>query len=464
MREAILELLCRPLPSGPDSRRAPVDKRRGTAGLGSSLNVFLTQALQLMRKGVGVDASKYVIRDSEHGAIFNRTRCPTHSLACLFRGFTHPCSAPGAPAASRLAAAPERAAAIARIRSAHPYAVANELARLAFRPNAWLAPQVRAMEEAVGGRADIAVHVRRGDKFLQELGVACPTCTKSKTATRREHIVQPRNGGDWAAIVLAVARHYNATRHAHREGNAAGGGGGGGGGAALRVLVLSDDPNAPDELVQSLPPNVHVVALMTAPPPPRTPVSNRSVAASTPERRAVEVSVAVRAAERAAEKAGEAAAQSPQGQPQEQAQEPGGEHEQPGPRSEAQYEYIKHETEEAAGGEPAESSSGELRHRHAWRQRLAVHSFAHMELGAFLVGGMTLMGQASVVVANSGSNLGGLLFTLASTQEPRLWDLDGHLGVDALTSGLYFCDIEWGGRHGVCSASQLANRRSMLFA
>ena len=198
VREAILELLCRPLPGPLDTRRAPVDKRRGTAGLGSSLNVFLTQALQLMRKGAGVDTSKYVIRDSEHGAIFNRTRCPAHTLGCLFRGFAHPCSAPGAPLTSQFTAAgaatPERAAAAARIRSAHPYAVANELARLAFRPNAWLAPQVRAMEEAVGGRADIAVHVRRGDKFLQELGVACPTCTKSKTATRREHIMQPRNG------------------------------------------------------------------------------------------------------------------------------------------------------------------------------------------------------------------------------------------------------------------------------
>ena len=278
-------------------------------------------------------------------------------------------------------------------------------------------------------------------------------------------------GSDWAAIVLAVARHYNATRQKvyHEDGNDArehgGGGGGGGGGvgsggssggATLRVLVLSDDPNAPAELVQALPPYVHVAALMTAPPPARTPVSNRSVAASTPERRAVEVSAAVRAAERAAEKAG-AAAQSP-GQ-----QQPPGEHEQPGLRPEAQRENTL-ETGEDAEADPAESSSGELRHRHAWRQRLTVHSFAHMELGAFLIGGMTIMGQASVVVANSGSNMGGLLFTLASTPEPRLWDLDGHLGVDALARGQYFCDIEWGGRHGVCSASQLANRRSMLFA
>lgn len=82
-------------------------------------------------------------------------------------------------------------------------------------------------------------------------------------------------------------------------------------------------------------------------------------------------------------------------------------------------------------------------------------------------------------MANSGSNFGGLIMTLAGAREnthaprrppppgaqdaPRLWDFDGHLPADGLKRGLYFCDIEWGGRHGVCTAKMLAERRSMLF-
>ena len=87
-----------------------------------------------------------------------------------------------------------------------------------------------------------------------------------------------------------------------------------------------------------------------------------------------------------------------------------------------------------------------------------------MELGAFLFSAMSIVGQGTTIIANSGSNMGGLLFTLAHDLRPNLWDLDGHLPSDALAGGRYFCDIEWGGRHGLCTAEQLARRRSMLFA
>ena len=69
--------------------------------------------------------------------------------------------------------------------------------------------------------------------------------------------------------------------------------------------------------------------------------------------------------------------------------------------------------------------------------------------------------------------MGGLLFTLAHVDRgPNLWDLDGHMPSDALARGLYFCDIEWGGRHveSALQSSMLARRQGtcsctcMLFA
>jgi hypothetical protein len=444
VRAAIVAALCRGNnrsgSSGDHSAnrvQAPRDKRMGTAGFGSAINVFLSQAVQILRQNSSLDTSKYVIRDSQHGEIFDSSRCPSHRLECLFDSpFGSVCdtsfsdriteassesgSVPIAPAHAYASAV----AAAECIATAHPFALVNELSRAIFLPNQWLAPQLKAMEERLGwaGAADIAMHVRRGDKWLQERGLPCPTCTRSKLARTREHIVQG-SSSQLAEILVSIARNWTLTpqdathadpRYGHSEPAHMRRSRGRGGPVNLRVLLMSDDPNAPAEIASELPAGWKVAALVG--PPSHHEETTRAFQGQRQEVLA--------------------GAGSPSPPPQED-----------GPS--------------ALGSGPFSETTSEMLLDERRGARLSIHSFPQMELGPFLISAMSLLAKASVLIANSGSNMGSLLMTLAEPTSPKLHDLDGHLGPDALERGLYFCDIEWGGRHGLCSAAQLRWRHSL---
>ena len=79
------------------------------------------------------------------------------------------------------------------------------------------------------------------------------------------------------------------------------------------------------------------------------------------------------------------------------------------------------------------------------------------DLGAFLFAGFLLVSRARVLIANSNSNLAVLIDTLSETHSlfpstPILVDMDLRMTNAALQEGKYFCDPQWGSRHGLCPA------------
>ena len=78
--------------------------------------------------------------------------------------------------------------------------------------------------------------------------------------------------------------------------------------------------------------------------------------------------------------------------------------------------------------------------------RLTVHRIHGLEVGAFLLAALFSMARARVVVANSGSNLGNLMMSLAGVHTsfpstPHIIDLDGTVTMDALFQGKYLCNL-----------------------
>ena len=89
-------------------------------------------------------------------------------------------------------------------------------------------------------------------------------------------------------------------------------------------------------------------------------------------------------------------------------------------------------------------------------------SVVSTELGAFLFGGFLLISRARVVISNTNSNLGVLVDTLAETHSqwdttPIMVDMDLRVTIAALEEGKFWCNPEWGSRHGLCPAGVANN-------
>ena len=78
--------------------------------------------------------------------------------------------------------------------------------------------------------------------------------------------------------------------------------------------------------------------------------------------------------------------------------------------------------------------------------RLKVRRMDGMEVGAFLFSAMWSMARARVVVANSGSNLGNFIMSLAGVRTafeptPYIIDLDSAVSTKDLFHGKYLCTL-----------------------
>ncbi len=82
---------------------------------------------------------------------------------------------------------------------------------------------------------------------------------------------------------------------------------------------------------------------------------------------------------------------------------------------------------------------------------------SELEPAAFLFSALSALSRARIVIANSGSNLGALLMTLAGSwpaeapTTPHIIDLDRVLSAEALSQGRYFCNITHARAQGLCS-------------
>ena len=97
--------------------------------------------------------------------------------------------------------------------------------------------------------------------------------------------------------------------------------------------------------------------------------------------------------------------------------------------------------------------------------RLHVVRIDGMEVGAFLYAAMWTLAQARVVVANSGSNLGNLIMSLAGVRTafnatPYIIDLDSAVSTKDLFHGKYLCNLAPShgtpAKYGVCGSPRSA--------
>jgi hypothetical protein len=120
-------------------------------------------------------------------------------------------------------------------------------------------------------------------------------------------------------------------------------------------------------------------------------------------------------------------------------------------------------------GVPAKDDGAPLavRHRIEAGGRLQVRLIDGMEVGAFLYSAMWIMARARVVVANSGSNLGNFIMSLAGLRTafeatPYIIDLDSAVSTKDLFHGKYLCNLAPShgtpARYGVCGPARAATQ------
>ena len=360
VRNALDLVTCTANASNPFQHGSLFEFRHRLAGFGSSLNVFLHRGLGQLHRNRSFDGDHFLLRSSptlDYGSGINTTRCFNQAMPCLFAHATAGCERLHAHHQHHQELRIKHAFEL--LRNAHPYAVVSSAAARFFAPNEWLMPQVEAVERAVG-YADIAVHIRRGDKLkLSDRAAANVT-----DVTRRAH-----NTGDVIKL-MDTASIARLVAHASERHNLS------------SVLVISDDATAPASLARELPSHLRVASLMQG--------------------------------KLAREWSGEISIRS--------------------------------------GGLEEDSAA----------TNLITHRVDGMEVGAFVFAAIWTLARARVVVANSGSNLGNLIMTLAGARTvfpytPILVDLDGAVSTRDLFHGRYLCNLapDHGtpARYGTCDGT-----------
>ena len=79
-----------------------------------------------------------------------------------------------------------------------------------------------------------------------------------------------------------------------------------------------------------------------------------------------------------------------------------------------------------------------------------------MHSADFLIAAAWLLAECALVIANSRSNFGTVIFALAGRQRvPAVVDMDGSWGTSSMLRGTFPCRMEWGSRSyhgGLCNS------------
>lgn len=150
-------------------------------GLGAQLNNFLYRIMQLNLRAENLgwpslELERLRLTWSSHGEIVDGTRCPSKTHRCLFRDYYREhCPADVAAEDKAMALAARTAAMRRLIHNSSRYAVTGVFFEALYSPNGWLGARIDELDAALarsfgsGGGAELAVHVRRGDKLKERL-------------------------------------------------------------------------------------------------------------------------------------------------------------------------------------------------------------------------------------------------------------------------------------------------------
>ena len=371
------------------------------------------------------DVGCLVLQDSAdsamHGSYVSRKRCRSQSASCLFRSMRRsPICAPHL----RPASAEMQQEARRTLRRLSRYTVSGELVRLLFAPNAWLQEHMAELDRHVGPPAAIALHVRRGDKFIN---------------TNPMQLMQRQAASELAAIVQRAARRSGA-------------------GATADIHLMTDDPDLAYDLAALLP-RRRVRVLDRGP-------SAQLSEADINQRLAVRRAEATRAGtgtdgsnetDGTATAANAAAATNTDSQPLRsagrsglhRASSPCGlplrfEPARPNANDYTRHNVVQPPLPPCASGEANES-----------RPSYSVINATNFDIdkGALMFAELSLMARSPVVIASTGSNMGVVLLTLAEAAHAEhrhrfhFYDLDGQMTQNKLNRGTYFCDLPFGWRY-----------------
>ena len=404
-------------------------------GFGSQLNTMVQQAVTAVLEGAAISSSRMLIvpftQDRVRPQLYtNASRCVGSRppiTTCLFRPVQAACVRGGgddvddsSSSTTTIATSTreQQQAAAAVLRQSHPWLVAAATADLIFTPNTWLKQRVAAVARAVtdalsGGRADgasvvLAVHIRRGDKLTARGNEAIAISPTSSIARLLTQLIQQHQ------------QRLEPQRRPRRAG----------------ILVMSDDPDVPDDL-QAMLPGYRVVSLE---------LPSMAEATLTRSGRHLAVPTTVAAANGSgSEPAAECGLPAYAGRPA----------------------LPRCATGSVAGTKAiVVSVTREL----AARGRATGES----DLGALLYSALAVMASAPIIVASMASNIGALIAALslgghrvlgiadtdARARAPYLHDTEEsrrakepRLSVQKLAEGYYFCRQDWGIRKfGLCRA------------
>lgn len=410
--EALATVLCSRATfsaSAVDKGMAPTliqDQRRRLAGFGSALNVYMSAAMGQLKANRTFDGTKWRLRSSaglDYGSGINATRCPPSTMPCLFAPVR--CE-PRHTAANTTV----RAEGFAMLHRAHRYALVGSLMALTLSPNSWMGPLVQLMEQAVGP-THVAVHLRRGDKLSAadrtKFVASTVASTSTSTVTSGSGIPSPtyRNGSRTQA-------HRNASVWS------ASGLHGATGSVAPSHDVAGNRPKNAGDTIKLV--NESAIARLVVDAAARYRLSSVVIISDDPLAPAAlarELPSALR-------------------------------------------------VDTLVQGAPAVGWNGpaivRTSHADGSKSRLSVHHVDGAEVGAFLYAAMWTMARARVVVANSGSNMGNLIMSMAAIRTafnatPILIDMDEAVSTKDLFHGKYLCNLAPSrgtpARYGVCSGT-----------